>query len=280
MKIMNWKLTKTIITLKNNFTKKFLITSIFIIAAIALPLVALSLKEKKPAPTNYALATKINYKEKKPDFLKMEYHKKKSTFIKYMLTAINNANKEICTQKKQIDTFRKDYNKQHKFNKKQSNKFNSYLEYYKIPNNLSVTQQINLLDFRAGTIPSGFVIAQAILESAWGTSRFARDYNNYFGLHCSTPSCGAKALESNVYLQVFNNATQSVLGYYNTLNSGSKFKDFRHVREKVNNKELPPSELLNTLESYSELKDHEYRDRLISVIKQNNLDKYSSNIIC
>ena len=38
---------------------------------------------------------------------------------------------------------------------------------------------------RVDIIPIKLVMAQAIIESGWGSSRFARDGNNYFGIHCS-----------------------------------------------------------------------------------------------
>ncbi|WP_276318969.1 Holliday junction DNA helicase RuvB C-terminal domain-containing protein, partial [Francisella tularensis] len=37
----------------------------------------------------------------------------------------------------------------------------------------------------------------------WGTSRFAVDYNNYFGLHCFEENCGVKAKDSDVQVETF-----------------------------------------------------------------------------
>ena len=37
-------------------------------------------------------------------------------------------------------------------------------------------------------VPSELVLAQAILESNWGNSRFAKEGNNYFGMRTWDPS--------------------------------------------------------------------------------------------
>ena len=81
-------------------------------------------------------------------------------------------------------------------------------------------------------------------------------------------------------LKIFPNATQSVLGYYNRLNTGTKFKDFREVRQKVELGKLPATELLNTLTDYSELEGDEYKIRLESIISHNKLDQYDNIKIC
>ncbi|MDE5028396.1 BAX protein, partial [Francisella tularensis subsp. holarctica] len=74
----------------------------------------------------------------------------------------------------------------------------------------------------------------------WGTSRFAKVYNNYFGPHCFYTGCGVKAQASDTYREIFNNAAESDLGYYHRLNTGSKLVDFRITRDKKINQQLPP----------------------------------------
>ena len=83
-----------------------------------------------------------------------------------------------------------------------------------------------------------------------------------------------------MYLETFANATQSVLGYYNRLNTGTKFQDFRKVRQKVNHGKLPSTKLLDTLEDYSELEGDEYKIRLKSIINHNKLNQYDNIKAC
>lgn len=262
---------------KKSFLKYFYISLSLILLAIIL-----SFEQKVKYPTeNFFIASSNYQKIQKPDFSSIkDPTKKKAVFIKYMLTAIEIANNEICLEKKQIQNLKKAYLRKQAFNKKETDVLYEYLKYYKIEKKHSILDQIKLLELKINTVPTSFVLAQAILESGWGTSRFAKNYNNYFGLHCYSEDCGVKALDANVYLEVFNNATDSILGYYHRLNTGSNFKDFRIIRHKVNSQQLPLSALFDTLENYSEIGSQEYKQRLTSIIKLNNLTQYNSIKYC
>lgn len=63
--------------------------------------------------------------------------------------------------------------------------------------------------------------------------------NNYFGLHCFYEGCGVKVQAYDIYLEIFNNATKSVLGDYHRLNTCSKFVGFRIAMDKIINHQLP-----------------------------------------
>ncbi|AJC48870.1 glucosaminidase domain-containing protein [Allofrancisella guangzhouensis] len=229
----------------------------------------------------YALATKISQKSDKPDFLNIDdTAEKKQAFINYILKAIQNANKEICAQQEELQKLKKAYDKNQKLTKKQRDRLDTYLSYYKIRNATDPQHMINQLKLKVGIVPSSFVIAQAVLESGWGTSRFAREYSNYFGLHCFSADCGVKASGADVYLETFPNATESVLGYYYRLNTGTKFKQFRLTRQQVKNHTLPRSAMLDALENYSELGGEEYKNRLEGVIQPNNLTQYDNDGTC
>ncbi|MDZ7743626.1 MAG: glucosaminidase domain-containing protein [Bacteroidota bacterium] len=50
--------------------------------------------------------------------------------------------------------------------------------------------EINALLLRVDIIPPRLIMAQAIIESGWGKSYFAKQANNYFGVHCYNKGCG------------------------------------------------------------------------------------------
>ena len=232
---------------------------------------------------SYNIASNIctTTKMKKPDFANIQDIKeKKKAFIEYMLASILNANKEICAEKAEVKKLNITMQKNKEFNSIQQTKLEKYRIYYKIKDAHTAQEQLDLLDVKIGTAPTSFILAQAILESGWGSSRFAKDYNNYFGLHCFEDNCGVKASGADVYLETFINATQSVLGYYHRLNTGTKFKNFRETRQKVYHERLSASKLLDTLEDYSELEGDEYKIRLENVINHNKLDQYDSIKAC
>ena len=141
-----------------------------------------------------------------------------------------------------------------------------------------VKEKLEQLRVKVGTAPQSFVLAQAILESGWGTSRFARDYNNYFGLHCYKDGCGAKPEKADVYMEIFETPGDSILGYYERLNTGSAFANFREVRYQTQDSSNRLDKLLNTLGSYSELGLTEYKKRLMDVINHNDLTQYDKPV--
>lgn len=273
---------KKIITIMNKVDKKlsfkyFVGVFIVLISAAILSPIGNSKHEKM----NYFLESRAPFIVKKPNFSEIkDFKERKKIFIEYMLSAIQKANSEICLQREQIHKLQKDLSKNDTLSNRQLNKLNLYLKYYKIDSIHNPADELDYLDIKAERIPTSFVLAQAALESGWGTSRFSKDYNNYFGLHCFYEGCGVKAKSANVYLETFNSATESVLGYYYRLNTGSKFKEFRIIRDKINNNQLPEQDLLNTLENYSALDGDDYKNRLISVIEHNNLTQYDSIKYC
>jgi Bax protein len=72
-------------------------------------------------------------------------------------------------------------------------------EKYRVPNReaLSDNEVLTNLLSRVDVVPEGLALAQAANESAWGTSRFARDYRNFFGLWCFTEGCGVKPRQAS-----------------------------------------------------------------------------------
>ena len=70
---------------------------------------------------------------------------------------------------------------------------------YRVPNRdvLSDNEALKDLLSRVDVVPEGLALAQAANESAWGTSRFARDYRNFFGLWCFTKGCGVKPRQAS-----------------------------------------------------------------------------------
>ena len=219
------------------------------------------------------LETANQIESSKPDFSNIkDIKQKKQIFIQYILKSIDNANKVIHDQQSDITTIRMAYDKNHKFDIQQNKIFMHYIEYYNIQKNIDISEQLNELNLRIGTVPSSITLAQAILESGWGTSGFARDHNNYYGIHCFTKNCGIKAAGADVYLEEFDSINQSKLGYYKMVNTGGSFTEFRNIRS---NKNKIGIEVIDTLDTYSELESNEYSERLLLIINQNNLSKYN-----
>ena len=87
---------------------------------------------------------------------------------------------------------------------------------------------------RVDTIPSALALAQAANESAWGTSRFAREGNNLFGIWTYDESKGmvpkGRPEGAKYLVRKFENYDASVRYYLHTLNSHPAYQPLRDAR--------------------------------------------------
>ena len=85
-------------------------------------------------------------------------------------------------------------------------------------------------------IPIKLIIGTAALESGWGTSRFAKEGNNLFGIRTfdsDTPQM--KPLDNpnaNFGVKVYADYCDSVYDYINTIETNHSYVQFRVLRDK------------------------------------------------
>ena len=121
---------------------------------------------------------------------------------------------------------------------------------------------------RVDIVPPRLAVAQAVQESGWGTSRFARTGNALFGQHAPV---GAGAItargDARVGLKAFDTIQRSVLGYMQNLNSHPAYGQFRTIREKMRRDEKPINAMVlaGSLARYSE-EGRLYVDRLRKIM--------------
>ena len=134
------------------------------------------------------------------------------------------------------------------------------------------------LNSKLQTHPNSIVIAQAAIESGWGTSRFYVEANNIFGIwtyNPDIPSIQALGQRSGktIYLKKYLSVSESIDSYFLTIALGP-YKEFRRERLLTND----PYRLITFLTSYSE-KRLEYVEQIRTIIKKNDLTKYDNYII-
>lgn len=136
------------------------------------------------------------------------------------------------------------------------------------------TEDIEILLSRLATHPNSIVLAQAAVESGWGSSRFFLEANNIFGIWSFNkkekriPALGMRG-DKTIYVRKYDSIEESIRDYFQTLGKGSSFKNFRANRLISSD----PLELIKDLRYYSELRE-EYVKKLERVIEYNRLDKY------
>ena len=108
-------------------------------------------------------------------------------------------------------------------------------------------------------------VAQAILESDWGRSRFATEANNFYGIiQTDRTEPHIKSLNSDVLLKVYGNKCESVSDYIDLLNSSSAFEEYREIRIKqYMNDNVDVRDVVKSLKNYAV--DPEYTKKLLAV---------------
>jgi Bax protein len=118
--------------------------------------------------------------------------------------------------------------------------------------------------------PPSIAIAQAAIESAWGTSRNFTEANNVFGIRPFKPdepriAASNKRGDKVVWLRKYATIRESVSDYYLVLGRATAYQEFRTLKMKT----LDPHILVTKLDNYSERKAGYVRE-LSAMIRYNN----------
>ena len=198
---------------------------------------------------------------------------RKKKFIADLFPVIHSANQDIIEKRNIFFEIEK---------KIQSNNLNvleaailkKLFNEYKVKNN-----DLAELKKRIDIVPISLAIAQAAIESGWGTSRFAQEGNAYFGQKIiGIKANGIKPSDSEnplIKVRIFENLNDSVKAYLNNLNTHFAYKNFRKSRNELRSfgKTLEGEVLANQLKKYSEL-GNEYINNVQEIIRKNNLSKF------
>ena len=129
---------------------------------------------------------------------------------------------------------------------------------------------LNLELHKNERIPDELIIAQAIIESNAGLSRFAREGNNLFGIRVWNKDKGMLPHGYNDTLswrvKSYNSKCSSVRDYINILNTKQAYSEFRKIRDRQNRLWSKPDgiELAKGLDNWSTNKD--YEQQVINII--------------
>ncbi len=241
-------------------------------------------------PVNPKIISKI---EKKPtintisnltdsDFDYLENDKKQ--FVKTVLPIIINENQNIIVTRKFVSDLKKKLQTFRTLDNTEISKLNSIAKKFNI--NVSNKHKLDLIDeilSNVDVIPNSIALAQAAIESGWGKSRFAIEYNALFGEYTYDKSKGVVPLERDYgdkhLIKSFSSYNNSVSSYFKNLNSHPAYKDFRALRNIMRSKNnfSEIDLLVNKLQSYAA--DDNYVDILNAVIQKNSFDNFDSKVI-
>jgi len=198
---------------------------------------------------------------------------KKSAFFKILIPIIKKNQEHIKQDRSFIKSFFNNL-KLKKMKSKDLEKINKLAKRYHIKN---IYNQKRFLK-RVFSIPTSLVLAQAAIESGWGSSRFVKEANNIFG-HWTYGKEGLIPTQRDNgkthKIKIFDSLEDSVAAYMLNLNRNSAYEEFRNLRylciKSKNN--FDGFEAADTMHNYSAI-GAEYNSRLKNIISQNNLLRY------
>ncbi|QOR01245.1 glucosaminidase domain-containing protein [Campylobacter sp. 2014D-0216] len=200
---------------------------------------------------------------------------KREVFIKKINALLDVSFEDVKKEKEFVESFFKEALK----NNFRSLNPNAIKKLWLLKEKYRVKNLYDLHEYRVRiqVVPRSLAIAQAIIESATGTSRFAKEANNLFGEW----TWGEKGLipkersEGKTHkIRIFDTLQESVDSYLLNLNRHDAYKELRAWRWNAisQNKKLDGKEAASHLEKYSEIKSN-YTKLILSIIEQHKLDE-------
>lgn len=130
---------------------------------------------------------------------------------------------------------------------------------------------------RVDTLPTSLVLAQAAMESGWGTSRFAHEGNNLFGQWVTgdTPGLAPRDADpdADYRLAAYHSAAQSVRSYLRNINTHRAYRSLRRLRARLRAEGRPVTgtTLAAGLRAYSQ-RGEAYVTEIRQIIRHNRLE--------
>lgn len=184
---------------------------------------------------------KLKLPSGKPNFAEIEdTNAKKKAFFDYLRPSINLENRRIAKERSFLESLAdkgiSDADAEDKAYAKRLAKL------YSLPLPTAGIDEAWLKEMlnRVNVLPEALVLTQAANESAWGTSRFATEANNYFGHWCYSKGCGLVPLQRNEgsthEVAKFSSSQESVHRYFMNLNRNNAYQDLRSIRAELASK--------------------------------------------
>ena len=195
----------------------------------------------------------------------------KESFLKIALPLILAGNEEVISRREAIW-------------RANQNDDRTNLEKWALLYDIKITDQDNntltrQLLKRVDAIPVPIALAQAAIESGWGTSRFAIKGNALFGQWAWRDDAGLRPLASTndrAVVRSFVALSGSVRAYIHNLNTHPYYENFRNARAALHDvpKEKKTKFLVKHLDRYAEI-GPVYVTKLENLIRTNQFGRYA-----
>ncbi|RCU52690.1 hypothetical protein DU002_01625 [Corallincola holothuriorum] len=210
-----------------------------------------------------------------PDFAAIgDVKTKKIAFFRYLKPFVMANNAEILEMRRQVEGFLDELQAKGSLSAKSLYQLQAMAVRYRIQSFSVSDESLNRLLKRLDILPYELVLVQAANESAWGTSRFAREGYNLFGLWCYRQGCGMvpKARNDGAVHEVarFASMEEAVYAYFLNLNTHPTYKPLRDIRQaqREEQRQINANELVSGLVGYSE-RGEAYVEELAAMLRYN-----------
>ena len=225
----------------------------------------------KPDQTNVVIVPSKFARHIPAKHFEMTGDAQKQSFINLVLPLILAANDELLQRREAVRAAVQAHDR---------DKLDQWAVLYRIEaEKLDDTGLAERLLRRVDTIPVALALAQAVVESGWGTSRFARQGNALFGQWAWTESAGMRPLAASndrAVVRSFGSLLESVRAYMHNLNTHQNYNRFRDARYRLKpqTEAVKARRLAAYLDSYAEI-GQAYVEKLLVIISSNNFDHYA-----
>jgi Bax protein len=178
---------------------------------------------------------------------------RKITFIQTVLPLVLHVNETIAHDRARIVALRKEF----KRTKTLKDEDRAWLVRVASAYSLDQDADFDELLQRVDAVPPSLAVAQAALESGWGTSRVAHEGKALFGQYGLYGEGPAQSEDAKNYrMRYFATLSDAVKSYAANLNTNAAYERFRKVRAEMRAKGLEPDgyDLAAEITAYSELR--------------------------
>ena len=224
--------------------------------------------------------SRVYFTQLPSDLSSYEIIDKKKIFISIMLPLLLKGNEKVLIERSKAIKF---------FKMEKFNELKIFCKKYKIKtidcndiNSLNNDELEILKDFllkRINIFPISMMLAQAIIESGWGGSRFAQKGNALFGQWTWDTKKGISPAgidRPSFAVKSFKNLQDSVDAYILNLNTHHAYSKLRNYRKLIGNPEkFKGHKFSRYLDKYAII-GFEYVEKINLMIKKNNLENFNS----
>ncbi|REC95945.1 protein bax [Kushneria indalinina] len=191
---------------------------------------------------------------------------RKIAFFNLMIPLIEKANDEIQNDREWLSHMRE----QKRWTVGSRKRLAAICDDYGLSCNNEKNVNWSRLFARVDTVPIQLVLIQAVEESGWGTSRFAREGNNLFGMRCFGNNCGLEQTGTGSGYQSFATVYDGIEAYMRNLNTHRAYEHLRERRAALRDKgkNVNALALIPSLQNYS-IRGDAYLAALQSLLNTN-----------